>query len=315
MRVVFMGTPETAVLPMENILSHSYEISAVFTQPDRPSGRGHKRNPSAVKIFAQGKGLTLFQPEKIRDVENRKILEDLCPDFIVVAAYGQILPEWILKIAKLAPLNIHFSLLPRYRGAAPVAKSILNGDSVTGVTVMVMKETLDSGPILKQRECPIPFTATTGEIEAKLSDIGSELLVEAMDDYARNTVLPVCQDEGKVTWASRISKEDARIDWNENAVQIHNRIRAMNPRPGAYTFCSGQRIHIWSCLPENNQSEITHSPGTFLGLAQDSLRIQSGGGSVLQVRELQKPSKRRTSGREFANGVRLHACDMLFNVK
>lgn len=312
MRVVFMGTPEIAVPPLKKLLDRSYEVVAVFTQPDRPSGRGHKLHPGPVKIFAQENGLPVFQPEKIRDQESRKSFESLRPDFIVVAAYGQILPAWVLQSARLAPLNIHFSLLPLYRGAAPVARAILNGDTVTGATIMIMHADLDAGPILKQRELAVSHTATTGQIEAELSEEGSELLIEAMQAYASKTIHPVCQAEEKVTWAPRIEKEDARIDWNENANRIHNRIRAMNPRPGAFTFSRGQRIHLWGSLPESGKSESAGLPGEFLGMAQNNLRVQCGEGTVLQILELQKPSKRRINGREFSSGVHLNSSELLF---
>ena len=305
MRVVFMGTPEIAVPPLEKILLQSYEVCAVFTQPDRPSGRGHTRKPSPVKTFALEKGLTVFQPERIRDEAFVGILEEIGPDFIIVAAYGQILPTPVLRSAKLVPLNIHFSLLPSYRGAAPVAKAILNGDAVTGVTIMIMEESLDSGPVLRQRTLEIPLCATTGEIEAELSMIGGEVLVETMNAYLRRDVSPVYQDERKVSWAPRITKEDARIDWNENALKIHNRIRAMNPRPGAFTLWGDQMLHIWGSNPEPGQSKEIGVPGTFLGTAEHCLRIQCAEGSILQISELQKPSKNRVNGREFANGARL----------
>jgi methionyl-tRNA formyltransferase len=312
MRVIFMGTPETAVPPLKKLLDHSYEVAAVFTQPDRPSGRGHKLQPSPVKIFARENGLRVFQPEKIRDQESREIFDNLQPDFIVVAAYGQILPSWVLESARLAPLNIHFSLLPMYRGAAPVARAILNGDAITGTTIMIMQSELDAGPILKQAELSITPTATTGEIEAELSETGSELLIETMQAYAANTVHPVRQEEEKVTWAARIVKEDARIDWNENANRIHNRIRAMNPRPGAFTFFRRQQVHIWSSLPESEKPDSPGFPGEFLGIDKGNLRIQCGEGSVLQILELQKPSKRRINGREFASGVHWAGSELLF---
>ncbi|MEJ2108925.1 MAG: methionyl-tRNA formyltransferase [Acidobacteriota bacterium] len=268
MRVVFMGTPETAVPPLKKVIDHAYNVVAVFTQPDRPSGRGQKN--------------------------------------------GQILPEWILTAARLVPLNIHYSLLPSYRGAAPVARSIMNGDPVTGVTIMVMQESLDSGPIIKQRKLEIPITATTGDIEAELSGIGAELLIEIMDDYKNGVVETIKQDEESVTWAQRISKEEARIKWDETATQIHNRIRALNPRPGAFTFFKGQKLHIWKSIPENPAARVAGIPGAFLGLQGDRMRILCGEGSVLQILELQKPSKNRINGREFINGARLEKTALPF---
>ena len=285
----------------------------MFTQPDRPSGRGHKLKPSPVKIFSEEKGIPVFQPEKIRSDENREIIESLHPDFIVVAAYGQILPDWFLRAPRLAPLNIHFSLLPRYRGAAPSAYAILNGDSITGVTIMIMQEALDSGPILMRREMAISLTATTGDVESELSEIGAELLIETMDKYLKDDIQPVLQDEAQVTWAPRITKDAAHIIWSENALKIHNHIRAMNPWPGAYTQFHGERLHIWNSVPETGDPMPGGIPGTFLGLTENGMRVLCGEGSILEVLTLQKPSKRRVSGREFASGGRLHPQDLLFS--
>jgi methionyl-tRNA formyltransferase len=313
MRVVFLGTPEIAVPPLKNLLDHSYDVSGVFTQPDRPSGRGQKLRSSSVKKFAQEKGIPVFQPEKIRSEENKEIIDKLDPDFLIVAAYGQILPSWLLQSPRVAPLNIHFSLLPQYRGAAPVAYAILNGDVETGVTIMIMQELLDSGPILMQKKTAIPVTATTGELEARLSEIGSRLLIEAMDKYLKDEIKPVPQDETRATRAPRISKVDARILWRENALGIHNRIRAMNPWPGAYTNFREEQVHIWCSVPENRDPGSAGAPGTFLGLTQHGMRVQCGEGSVLEIRELQKPSKKRINGREFASGERLGLNESLFH--
>jgi methionyl-tRNA formyltransferase len=313
MRVVFLGTPEIAVPPLKSLLDHSYDVRGVFTQPDRPSGRGQKLKPSSVKKFAQEKGIPVFQPEKIRSEENKEIIDRLDPDFLIVAAYGQILPSWLLQSPRVAPLNIHFSLLPQYRGAAPAAYAILNGDVETGVTIMIMQELLDSGPILMQKKTAIPATATTGELEIRLSEIGSTLLIEAMDKYLKDEIRPVPQDETRATLAPRISKVDAHILWRENALGVHNRIRAMNPWPGAYTNFRGEQVHIWYSIPDKGEPGSAGAPGTFLGLTQHGLRVQCGEGSVLEIRELQKPSKKRINGREFASGARLRRNESLFH--
>jgi methionyl-tRNA formyltransferase len=313
MRVVFLGTPEIAVPPLKSLLDHSYDVRGVFTQPDRPSGRGQKLKPSSVKKFAQEKGIPVFQPEKIRSEENKEIIDRLDPDFLIVAAYGQILPSWLLQSPRVAPLNIHFSLLPQYRGAAPAAYAILNGDVETGVTIMIMQELLDSGPILMQKKTAIPATATTGELETRLSEIGSTLIIEAIDKYLKDEIRPVPQDETRASRAPRISKVDARILWRENALGVHNRIRAMNPWPGAYTNFRGEQVHIWYSIPDKGEPGSAGAPGTFLGLTQHGLRVQCGEGSVLEIRELQKPSKKRINGREFASGARLRRNESLFH--
>ncbi|MBN2241316.1 MAG: methionyl-tRNA formyltransferase [Acidobacteria bacterium] len=312
MRVVFMGTPETAVPPLESLLEHSYDVCAVFTQPDRPAGRGHHVQPGPVKSLAEKKGLTVFQPGRIGSEENRKILEDLRPDFLVVAAYGQILPLWFLKSASVAPLNIHFSLLPKYRGAAPVAYSILNGDSFTGVTIMIMRQELDAGPILAQKKVPIPITATRGDLEKELSVNGAALLIETMDKYLAGSIKPSEQEKSLVSWAPAISRKNARIDWNEDALRIHNRIRAMNPWPGAYTFFRNEPVRLCSSMPEPENPDCGGAPGVYLGISNGGLRVQCGGGGVLRINELQKPSRKRVSGLEFASGVRLRPDEPLF---
>jgi methionyl-tRNA formyltransferase len=311
MRVLFIGTPDFAVPPLQSLLEHSYEICGVFTQPDRPSGRGQKLQASPVKILAQSRGIPVFQPEKIRLEENRPCIESLNPDFIVVAAYGQILPGWLLQAARIATINIHASLLPKYRGAAPVAWSIMNGDRVTGVTTMLMVEKLDAGPILLQKEIPIPLTVTTGELTNELSRAGAALLIETLAEMRKGAIIPVIQDEKLVSWAPRINKETARIPWEENALSIHNRIRAMNPWPGAYTEFRGERLIIWRSFPED-QTDDANAQGALLGVSEQGIRVKCGQGTVLNLLELQAPAKKRVTGREFINGIRLHTGELLF---
>lgn len=312
MRVVFLGTPEIAVPPLQILLDHAYDVAAVFTQPDRPAGRGHKLKPTPVKMLADKNGIPVFQPEKIRQQDNRKVVEDLRPDFIVVAAYGQILPDWFMQTARKAALNIHFSLLPKYRGAAPIAHAILNGDSVTGVTTMIMQQELDAGPILMQKRIPIGVTATRGDLENELSAIGAELLIETMEKCLAGSIQPAPQDADEVSWAPAISKNDARIAWNEQAVGIHNLVRAMNPWPGAYTFFREERVRIWRSIPETGNSDRGGTAGTFLGTSAHGLRILCREGSVLEITELQRPSRKRVTGREFASGVQLTAGESIF---
>ena len=313
MRVVFIGTPEFAVPPLQALLDQSYDICAVFTQPDRPSGRGHRLQASPVKILAQSRNIPVFQPEKIRSEENRSIFTSLEPDFIVVAAYGQILPGWLLKAARLAAVNIHGSLLPKYRGAAPIPWSIMNGDNFTGITTMLMQEKLDAGPILMQKTLPIPLTVTSGELADELSQAGSQLLIETLDGIRMNAIKPVIQDENLVTWAPRISKESARLSWDKKALPLHNQIRAMNPWPGAYTEFQGQRLLVWRSLPESG-GEDKGIQGTFLGVADQCLRVQCAEGTILDLLELQAPAKKRVTGREFASGMRLRRGDRLFGL-
>jgi len=313
MRVVFLGTPTFAVPAFRTLLDHSYEVCGVFTQPDRPSGRGQKLMPSPIKTLAQESGIPVFQPEKIRKEENRSILEKLRPDFIVVVAYGQILPGWLLQSARLAPVNIHASLLPRYRGAAPIPWAILNGETITGVTTMVMRETLDSGPILLQEEVSIDPAITAGELGITLSVVGANLLIQTLDGLHGQSINPIAQDDSQASWAPRITKEMALISWEKCALDIHNQIRAMNPWPVAYTAFRDMRLHVWRSMPVSQIADSAAIPGTFLGLSQEGIRVQCGEGTVLDLLEVQMPAKNRVSGRQFANGARLRAGELAFH--
>jgi methionyl-tRNA formyltransferase len=305
MRIVFLGTPSFAVPAFKKLIADNHEICAAFTQPDRPVGRGHKLQPSPIKAIALENHVPVYQPEKIRLEENRGILEDLSPDFIVVAAYGQILPKWLLESPKIAPINIHASLLPRYRGAAPIAWAIINGESVTGITTMLMHEKLDSGPMLMQQEFPIPLTTTAGELADDLSEVGANLLIRTINSW--NEVTPAGQDESQVTWAPRITKMMARISWEKPALQIHNQIRGMNPWPVAFSDFRGERLQVFRCLLESEPPGLNAIPGTFLGVSRDAALIQCGEGTVIRLVEVQMPAKSRISGREFAVGARLRA--------
>jgi methionyl-tRNA formyltransferase len=312
MRVVFLGTPQFAVPAFHMLLEHSYDICGVFTQPDKPSGRGQKIQPGPVKALAQECGIPVFQPVRIRNEENRQIIEALQPDFIVVAAYGQILPGWMLRAARIAPVNIHASMLPRYRGAAPVAWPIIHGDTATGVTTMLMHEALDAGAILLQQEVPIAIHTTTGELTAELSEIGATLLIRTLEGLQKDTIRPVLQDDNRVSWAPRITKEMAEISWHKCALDIHNQIRGMNPWPVACASFRKAHLRIWRSLPAPGSTISGMAPGTFLGPSRAGIYMQCGEGTVLEVLEVQLPAKGKVTGREFANGARLSPGEMIF---
>jgi methionyl-tRNA formyltransferase len=311
MRVVFLGTPTFAVPSLRRLIDHSYEICGVFTQPDRPSGRGQKLQPSPVKVLAQAHEISVFQPDKIRNEENRSLVEELHPDFLVAAAYGQILPGWLLQTARVMAINVHASLLPQYRGAAPIPWAILNGDTVTGITTMVVQETLDTGAILLQEEVPISAIMTAGELSAVLSEVGATLLIQTLDGLQKNTIKPVDQDESRVSWAPRITKDMAAVSWNKCALDIHNQIRAMNPWPIANVVFRNERLHLWRSKPGDWRDELPATPGTFLGLSQDGLRVRCGEATALEILEVQRPGKNRMNGREFASGARLQPGDLI----
>jgi methionyl-tRNA formyltransferase len=305
MRVIFLGTPEFAVPSLKALLESGYDIAAVFTQPDRPSGRGQALRPSPVKVFSTNNDIPVHQPVKIRLEENRPIFERLEPDFVVVVAYGQILPGWLLQSARIAPVNAHGSLLPKYRGAAPLAWSVLNGDSVTGVTTMWMAEQLDAGPILLKREFPLPSTMSTGELTACLAEIGAELLVQTLGALEHKTMTPVPQDEAQVTWAPRITKEMSRVSWARPAREIHNQIRGLNPWPGAVAEFRGQQLRLWRGRPLESGVSVRSNPGVLLDISESGLIVQCGESTALEVLEVQMPGKNRVSARSFVNGARL----------
>jgi methionyl-tRNA formyltransferase len=313
MCVVFLGTSEFAVPSLKALLTADCEVCAVFTQTDKPAGRGQKIQMSPVKRYAIERNLRVLQPEKIRSEENRSIFRTLKPDFIVVAAYGQLLPSWLLDSASIAPVNVHGSLLPRYRGAAPVVRAILNGDSVTGVTTMLMDQNLDTGAILLRREIPLNQTITGGELSEKLALVGAELLLPTLEGLRDKAIVPLPQNDAEASWAPKITKEICQISWCNTALEIHNLVRALNPWPVAITEHRGQNLRIFRTLPEQvSTGELV--PGAFLGLTEQGMRIQCGQGTVLEVIEVQMPGKPRISGRAFAAGVRVKPQQVLFTL-
>jgi methionyl-tRNA formyltransferase len=283
----------------------------VFTQPDRPAGRGRRPTAPAIKTFALEAGIQVLQPEKIRDPANRPLVASLQPDAVVVAAYGQILPPWLLQIPRLGCVNVHGSLLPRYRGAAPVAWAVLNGDSVTGITTMLMDEQLDTGPMLLQEKVEIGPTTTTGELTARLAEVGADLLIRTLDGLSNSTLRPIPQDHSQATYAPRITKEAARVDWTLNAAVVHNQVRGLNPWPLAYADFCGTRVQLLRSLPPCNAGPRAAAPATFLGCSAAGMIVSCGASSELEILELQPSGKKKMSGRDFANGFRLKPGDSL----
>ncbi len=305
MRVIFMGTPEFAVPSLRALIASSYEIAAVFTQPDRPSGRGHKLHPSPIKNLSLEHHLPVFQPEKVRSDELRPLFADLRADFIVVVAYGQILPGWLLKAARIAPVNLHGSLLPKYRGAAPVIWALLNGERISGITTMLMDEHLDTGPILLKREFPITETMTGGELADHLSRLGAEALIPTLDGLKDGSLQPLPQDDTQASWAPRISKDQAEVSWDRGAREIHDQIRAFQPWPLAFSEYEGHRVQLLRSRTAGTAETQGRQPGTFLGKTETGLLIQCGDSAAIEILELQPANRHPVSGREFANGARL----------
>lgn len=311
MRVIFLGTPEFAVPSLRKLLASRYEVCAVVTQPDRPAGRGRKIQASPVKLLAVSQGLPVHQPEKIRNSEHQAVFASYAPDFLVVVAFGQILPRWLLATPRLAPVNVHASLLPRYRGAAPVNWAILNGERFTGVTTMWMVERMDAGPILMQQRLPLPDSATAGAMAIELAHAGAELLVPTLDGIREGTLAAVPQDESLASYAPRITKELAPISWAWDARKIHNWVRGLNPWPLACTWFRGRKAQILRTAAVSDEKVTGSLPGTFLGVTRAGILVQCGTG-VLEVLEVQLEGRRAVSGRDFANGTRLKAGELAF---
>jgi methionyl-tRNA formyltransferase len=302
MNIVFFGTSGFAVPALEKLLASSHRVMAVVTQPDRPAGRGQQMTPSPVKEVAVAKELHLYQPENCNEYEFLRELRALSPDVIVVVAYGQKLGNDILQMPRFYCLNIHPSLLPKYRGPEPVARALLNGDSHAGVCIVKVVEKMDAGPILGVARVPVPPDTTTPEMEDQLSIVGADLLVDVLDLIQDRKVIEIPQDERDASYAKKFEKNDGRIDWRKPAQKIHNFVRALIPYPCAFTFLGGkQRVVIWKVKPNRYPQKPDHRPGTILAVEKDSLRVASADGDVT-ILELQPENKRRMSAAEFING-------------
>ncbi|MFN3762546.1 MAG: methionyl-tRNA formyltransferase, partial [Anaerolineae bacterium] len=286
-RVVFMGSPSFAVPALE-ALAGTYPVVGVVTQPDRPAGRGSRLRPPPVKVAAERLGLPVFQPERVAAPDALARLRAWAPDVVIVAAFGQILPPELLSLPPHGCLNLHASLLPRWRGAAPVAAAILAGDTVTGVTLMQMDEGVDTGPILARREEPIRPDDTTGRLTERLARVAAELLMEVLPGYLAGEVRPVPQPEEGVTYCRPLKKADGRLDWTRPAADLERQVRAVTPWPGAFTFWEGQMVKVLraASLPEWSGPE---PPGTVVPLGEGAAVVAGRG--ALQLLEVQMAGK------------------------
>jgi methionyl-tRNA formyltransferase len=301
-RTVFMGTPEFALPTLQGLLDAGVDLCAVFTQPDRPRGRGKKLAPPPVKALALQRGVPVFQPARLREAAAVDQLRTLAPDLIVVVAYGQILPRAVLDIPRYGCINVHASLLPRYRGAAPINKAIVDGEAVTGVTTMLMDVGLDTGDMLVRRATEIGFEETAGQLHDRLSLLGREAMEETLRHLCAGALRPEPQDEGATCYAAMMKKEDGHIDWTRDAQAIHNLVRGLTPWPGAYTFWNSQMLKISRTLPEDHADG--GAPGTVLAVGAEGVRIACGKGCLV-VRELQLAGKKRLAAGDFLRGARL----------
>ena len=300
MKIVFMGTPEFSVPGLEMLIHSDHRVLAVVTQPDRPKGRGLKLEPSPVKQVALEHNLEALQPEKIVAPEFLARLRGLAPDLIVVIAFGKILKKDILTLPPLGCLNVHASLLPRFRGAAPIAWAILNGESETGITAMQMEEGLDTGPILMQKSIAIAPDETGGTLHDRLARLGAEVLQETLSALEQGRLEPRAQDHALATSAPRLKKEDGQIHWDKPAEELERQVRALNPWPGSFFTWQDHLIKVWSAKAAPGKGR----PGEVLRAGKDGLFVACGEGA-LRLTELQPPGKRRMSAAEFLRGHRI----------
>lgn len=300
-----MGTPQAAV-PALRALHAAHEVAAVYTQPDKPKGRGRQVQPSPVKQTAQELGVDVVQPRTLRDDDAVAELARFRPEAIAVVAYGKILPASVLELPARGCLNVHFSLLPRWRGAAPVARAILAGDTSTGVTTMLMDEGLDTGPMLRQIEEPIGRDDTTGTLTARLAERGAELLLVTLDDVAAGRAQPRPQPDEGVTYADKIEGDEAELDWGAPATTLERTVRALDPAPGAFTRLGSGRVKVWRAAVVAGAGE----PGTVASIDADGPVVQAGE-QRLRLLDVQPEGKRRMTGAEFVRGHPLKPGDTL----
>jgi methionyl-tRNA formyltransferase len=307
MKLIFMGTPEFAVASLKRLIEAGHEIRAVFTQPDKPVGRKQIVTPPPVKVFAQERGIEVFQPAKIKTAETQEQFEPMFRDVDagVVAAYGRILPQWMLDAPHYGCINVHSSLLPKYRGAAPINWAIACGERETGVTIMQMDAGMDTGPMLMQRAIPIGDEETAAELLTRLAELGAQLMVETLSGLERGEIVPMPQDEDKATLAPMLKREDGQVDWTMTAVEIFNRLRGFTPFPGCYTFLGGKRLEIVKARVEAEGPDSALPAGSVSEITRDSLVVTCGGGTRLRITEVQPEGKRPMAARDFLNGAKL----------
>jgi methionyl-tRNA formyltransferase len=316
-KLIFMGTPEFSVASLERLVADGHDVAAVFTQPDKPAGRGKHLHLPPVKLFALEHGIPVHQPAKIKsNDEVRAIFEDISPHVCVVTAYGKILPPWMLAIPRFGCINVHASLLPRYRGAAPINWAIANGEKETGVTIMQMDAGMDTGRMLVKRSIAIGDRETAPELSARLAHLGAELLSDQLPRVERGEIEPLIQDDSQATYAPMLKREDGQLDWRMSAKEIANRVRAFQPWPATYTDFRGTRLTIWQAAdaPQAESGEASGNvvqPGTVLYIAEPGITVACSGTSALLIEEVQLEGKRRVSAREFANGARLKPGDRM----
>jgi len=301
LRIIFAGTPDFAAQHLAGLLSSEHEVVGVFTQPDRPAGRGNKLTPSPVKAPAEQHAIPVFQPKSLRPVENQQLVAELGADVMVVVAYGLILPQAVLDMPRLGCINVHGSLLPRWRGAAPIQRALWAGDTQTGITIMQMDAGLDTGAMLHKIECPILPDDTSATLYDKLAKLGPQGLMETLAQLSASQATAEAQDDSLATYAEKLSKEEARLDWQLSAKQLERCIRAFNPWPVSYFLIEEQPVKVWKAEALNTSHQ--QQPGTILAADKDGIRIATADG-VLNIQILQPSGKKSMSAQDLLNSRR-----------
>ena len=302
MNVLFAGTPEFAVRCLEALLKSRHRVIGVITQPDRPAGRGFALAPSPVKKLASARGIQMTQPESLRDAQAQAKLKHFRADVIVVAAYGLILPRPVLQLPRDGAINIHASLLPRWRGATPIERAILAGDRHTGVSIMQMDDGLDTGPVLMQEEIPILEDDTMGTLRDRLAELGAKLIVQALDALQAGVIKATPQSAEGVTYAAKLEKREARVDWRKGALTVNRQVRALNPSPGADARVRRVELKIWRCATATGRGNA----GEILSIGPDGLCVACGEGALV-ITELQRSGGKRLRAADFLRGFPLTA--------
>lgn len=308
MRILFLGTPEFAVPSLEALTSSHHQVVAVVTQPDRPKGRKLRMVPPPVKVQAQTKGIVCLQTPSLKAGEIEKKIKAISPNIAVVVAFGQIIPDWLLGLPPQGCLNVHASLLPQYRGAAPIERAIMDGQKETGVSIMKLDSGLDTGPIYKQGKVEITDDDTTGFLYDKLAHLGARLLMQVIAEIEKEKAVLKPQDHSQASYAPKVNKEEGRIDWSLSAEKIHNLVRAFNPAPGAYTFFNSKRLKVWKTKArESYLGKISKQGGEVL-VAGKELVVKTST-IPLEILEIQPENKDRMTGAEFVRGYRIKVGD------
>ena len=307
-KIIFLGTPQFAVPTLRTLIHEGYNILSVVTQPDRPKGRGRKLTPSPVKILAEENNLAILQPGRLDD-SFLNLLLTLKPDLLVVVAFGQIIPGKVLSSAKWGGINIHASLLPKYRGSAPIQWAIINNEKETGLTTMFMDEGLDTGPILMHQEVGILKGETAGQLHDRLSSLAPGLLIKTLQGLAKGTIEKKKQDDSLATYASKLTKEHGLLNWSWPAERLCGLIRGLDPWPGAFTYYNGKMLKLFGCFLADEGRAVS-VPGRVKGLTEEGLEIETGQGAII-VSEIQSPGKKRLPVKEFLKGSQLSSGSIL----